>query len=568
MGTCCSVKSSPSKGDLNEAELRAHEDIKDQLITAEKQDNRIKKLLLLGSGSSGKSTIFRQLKCVYDEGFSEAELCDILPALRLNCVAGILTLLRKSEQLYQLDEKEHSECYIDLASVTEDVLSSIHLVVRYREESFEEFENAFYHHQQHLDTLGNAQQHDSTEQRIEAKKHELQQLCQSIDILWRLPQLQATWTRRNSGRVAFSFPDNMHCFYNAAKLAQVFTWNYIPVSDDVIKCRVTTTGTYHALYRQENLAFTVTDVGGQRNERRKWIWSFEGVTAVIFVAALSHYATVLYEDESVNAMIESLDLFFEVCNSKWFKKTEFILFLNKQDLFRQCIANGIGLSECFNAANECIYKKEYEVDDNYYPRKKGGAKLWSTGYGVQTTLASSMKHRSYNKIGNTSTHDQMMDEMDENEVADGGGQATQATAAVDDEAEHEAWMAEHDDGGCGGGGGDGEMYAPFEIDATHDNREYRSKSATYPKPDLVFANKRSYDGGQWHNESDEKWLEYIYLDYLHFITEQYLSKNLHSQLKRVFVHVTTATDQNNIIKVFWNVQNIIIRSNLKYGGLV
>ena len=39
------------------------------------------------------------------------------------------------------------------------------------------------------------------------------------------------------------------------------------------------------------------DVGGQRSERKKWIHCFEGVTAVIFCAALSGYDTVLAEDE-------------------------------------------------------------------------------------------------------------------------------------------------------------------------------------------------------------------------------------------------------------------------------
>lgn len=38
------------------------------------------------------------------------------------------------------------------------------------------------------------------------------------------------------------------------------------------------------------------DVGGQRNERKKWIHCFDDVTAVIFVAAISEYDQVLYED--------------------------------------------------------------------------------------------------------------------------------------------------------------------------------------------------------------------------------------------------------------------------------
>ena len=41
------------------------------------------------------------------------------------------------------------------------------------------------------------------------------------------------------------------------------------------------------------------DVGGQRSERKKWIHCFEGVTAVIFCAALSGYDTVLAEDEEM-----------------------------------------------------------------------------------------------------------------------------------------------------------------------------------------------------------------------------------------------------------------------------
>jgi len=81
----------------------------------------------------------------------------------------------------------------------------------------------------------------------------------------------------------------------------------------------------------------MVDVGGQRNERKKWIHSFDSVTAVIFVAAISEYNQVLYEDSSQNRMVESLNLFHEVCNSRWFQNTSMILFLNKKDLFEDKI---------------------------------------------------------------------------------------------------------------------------------------------------------------------------------------------------------------------------------------
>lgn len=40
-------------------------------------------------------------------------------------------------------------------------------------------------------------------------------------------------------------------------------------------------------------------MGGQRSERKKWIHCFEGVTCIIFIAALSAYDMVLVEDDEV-----------------------------------------------------------------------------------------------------------------------------------------------------------------------------------------------------------------------------------------------------------------------------
>lgn len=52
--------------------------------------------------------------------------------------------------------------------------------------------------------------------------------------------------------------------------------------------------------------FRVYDVGGQRSERRKWMHCFDDVTAIIFVAAVSAYDQVLYEDATQNRIDEVL----------------------------------------------------------------------------------------------------------------------------------------------------------------------------------------------------------------------------------------------------------------------
>jgi len=45
-------------------------------------------------------------------------------------------------------------------------------------------------------------------------------------------------------------------------------------------------------------AVRMFDVGGQRSERKKWIHCFEGVTAIIFIVAMSEYDLMLAEDQN------------------------------------------------------------------------------------------------------------------------------------------------------------------------------------------------------------------------------------------------------------------------------
>ena len=67
---------------------------------------------------------------------------------------------------------------------------------------------------------------------------------------------------------------------------------------------------------------------------------------MIFVASLSCYDESLLEDDNVIVMHETLSLFEEICNSRWFLTTSFILFLNKRDLFEEKIAKK-PLTDCF-----------------------------------------------------------------------------------------------------------------------------------------------------------------------------------------------------------------------------
>ena len=113
--------------------------------------------------------------------------------------------------------------------------------------------------------------------------------------------------------------------------------SYVPDEQDVLRARVRTLGIVETRFTLKNLRFRLVDVGGQRAHRRKWIHCFEGVSAMIFCAALSGYDLVLAEDEKTNRMHESLALFTSMYTSKWMVNSAIILLLNKRDIFQKKI---------------------------------------------------------------------------------------------------------------------------------------------------------------------------------------------------------------------------------------
>jgi hypothetical protein len=54
------------------------------------------------------------------------------------------------------------------------------------------------------------------------------------------------------------------------------------------------------LRMHSNTSFEMCNVGGQSNERKKWIHCFEGVDAVIFVAAISEYDQYMVRVEFIS----------------------------------------------------------------------------------------------------------------------------------------------------------------------------------------------------------------------------------------------------------------------------
>lgn len=159
------------------------------------------------------------------------------------------------------------------------------------------------------------------------------QVATAISEIWRRDKgIQECFRRSNE------FQLEVNASYYFDKIFDYARAGYRANDVDILKGRIKTTGINETVINIKNWTFRMIDVGGQRSERRKWIHSFDDVTAIVFVAAVSEYDEVLFEDATMNRMAEALLLFESICNSRWFHSTLIILFLNKIDKLERKLA--------------------------------------------------------------------------------------------------------------------------------------------------------------------------------------------------------------------------------------
>ena len=223
-------------------------------------ESRKIKLLILGAGESGKSTLFKQMKILYGTPFTSEEAIYIKAVIHENVLEAMQTLITNLENF---DETRGLEVGC------QDALE----LVRAAEvdEPIDE-------------ELGNA-----------------------LQALWKDPAIQAMWKLR--GRV--QLVESVVYFFN--KLDEIGKDDWVPSNQDILAARVRTHGIVTTKYTIEDRQYEMYDVGGQRNERRKWAHCFEGVTGIIFVASLSDYDQKMFEDETTNRMKDSVYLFRDIC---------------------------------------------------------------------------------------------------------------------------------------------------------------------------------------------------------------------------------------------------------------
>ncbi|KAJ3452367.1 g protein alpha i subunit [Anaeramoeba flamelloides] len=276
-------------------------DIKKQKKRNDKIDKELKPknsekkgltILLLGTGESGKSTVIKQMMILHKGGFKNSDFVTYQKTIRSNLILHTKTLLEASSKLdYQLETNNKE--------IAKEFLSLTNISLAYNEEK-----------------------------------------ADLVKTLWQDKSLKLAFESRSK----FQIPDTAKFFLN--KIEEIVEKDYVPTDQDILFCRIPTTGVNHLTFEQDNTIWKIIDVGGQRSERRKWIHQFENVDLLIYIVALSEYDQKLFENLNVNRLAESLELFTRISNDIYFEKKNCIIFFNKIDLFEEKIKKS-DINQCF-----------------------------------------------------------------------------------------------------------------------------------------------------------------------------------------------------------------------------
>ncbi|CAK9832924.1 G protein alpha q subunit [Anthophora retusa] len=264
---------------------RINQEIERQLRKDKRDARRELKLLLLGTGESGKSTFIKQMRIIHGSGYSDDDKRGFIKLVYQNIFMAMQSMIRA----------------MDLLRIEYQVSSNIEKAELVRSVDFETvttFESPY---------------------------------VEAIKDLWADGGIQECYDRRREYQLTDSAK------YYLSDLERIEKPDFLPTEQDILRARAPTTGIIEYPFDLDSIIFRMVDVGGQRSERRKWIHCFENVTSIIFLVALSEYDQILFESENENRMEESKALFKTIITYPWFQQSSVILFLNKKDLLEEKI---------------------------------------------------------------------------------------------------------------------------------------------------------------------------------------------------------------------------------------
>eukprot|EP01083_Nonionella_stella_P047904 128284_1 len=195
-------------------------------------------------------------------------------------------------------------------------------------------------------------------------------IAKKIEALWNDPGIKETFRLRHIYK--YQFHDNADHFLN--KVMEIADDKYSPDFEDLINLRRRT-----CRFEERSFKANVSDygawklriasVGSDRSGRRKWhVLAKQNIDLIIFVFALTDYSKLMFEDQKTNRFHDSLQVFECLCNAsyettRWFVAYPRIIILNKYDAFKQLIVD-IPITECFDdfPANKSPYNEQHAIE--------------------------------------------------------------------------------------------------------------------------------------------------------------------------------------------------------------
>jgi guanine nucleotide-binding protein G(i) subunit alpha len=290
------------------------------------------KIILLGSGESGKSTMYRQIQKILAQ-MKESEIKTFVPNIYEN-------IWRMTKDCCISCQKRYPNKPFDNEASKGAAESLMNF-----DRDFGEFKDGYGY---------------------------TKEIYNAIITLWNDPKIQEVFPKYKGAD--FHANDGWEYLFKMENLLRYKPQpEFVPSFEDMIQCRKKTIGINKLKFRVGQKEFIITDVGGQRNERKKWANAFENVSVLIFVASLGDFDQMCYEDDVTNRMTEAIELFEKTINNTWFINQQIILLLNKKDILVEKLKKK-DLSETFEE-----YKggKDYENSVQYIAQKfrecdKGG----------------------------------------------------------------------------------------------------------------------------------------------------------------------------------------------------
>jgi len=289
--------SKEKSGEEAPSNLQAANDEIDNRMSEEKRTmKRSASLLLLGAGGCGKSTLYKQIRNIYNGEIPEKEMIVATMSVKRQVFDDMMDLCRTNVAIISTDK----ECEIE-------------------DEKARDLRDRFVILSEKLSTD------------IELTY----EIAQDIKHLWSQSGMKKTFNICSKSHVMESTP----YFFN--KVLEIGSPQYLANFDDYVRVRHRTVGllhsTFNTSFQSHSWVIKLTDVGGQKNERKKWIQVFADIDAVLYVMSLNGYDKLVYEDNSKNCWDESFQIFSDLSALKVFDKTTFIVFLNKADLLEELL---------------------------------------------------------------------------------------------------------------------------------------------------------------------------------------------------------------------------------------